>query len=148
MIFKSPPNRILSKGTQRAVAISTAVSPEQGIITSFALLLLSFELSIFVLLLISLIISDLYLVYNSPYKIHSSPSLDTCSFDIPIPFDRVAISSNRSTFHSPVNSGNLRFGTLRFFDSFISNFRKSKQNCSSLAQSKIYQLFFSNYKKS
>ena len=113
MIFKSPPNRMLSNGTHLAVAISTAVSPEQGMITSFALLLLSLEQSMSVLLSTCLMISDLYLVYNSPYRIHGSPSSESCSLDIPIPFDKVAILSNCSSSHSPLNSGNLKWGTLR-----------------------------------
>ena len=119
MTFKSPPNRILSNGTHRAVAISTAVSPEQGMITSFALLLLSFEPSISVLLSTYLMISDLYLVYNSPYRIHGSPSSESCSLGIPIPFDKVAILSNSSSFHSPLNSVNLKWGTSGIYYSLI-----------------------------
>ena len=45
--------------THRAVAISTAVSPEQGMITSLALLLLSLEPLISVLLSTCLMISDM-----------------------------------------------------------------------------------------
>ena len=38
IMFKSPLNAISSRSTQEAVAISICVSPEAGIITSFALL--------------------------------------------------------------------------------------------------------------
>ena len=138
MTFKSPPNRILSNGTHRAVAISTAVSPEQGMITSFALLLLSFEPSISVLLSTCLMISDLYLVYNSPYRIHGSPSSESCSLGIPIPFDKVAILSNSSSFHSPLNSVNLKWGTLRFFEPFI--FSHSAEQATSFCSRSIEDL--------
>lgn len=40
-MFKSPPSRMLLNGTHRAVDMSIAVSPEHGIMTSFALLLTS-----------------------------------------------------------------------------------------------------------
>ena len=59
-------NNTLQYGTQRATAISTAVSPEHGIITSFCLLCFSLFFSMLVLLITSLIISDLYFVYSSP----------------------------------------------------------------------------------
>ena len=61
-MFRSPPKRILFLRTQRAVAISFAVSPELGMMTSLAWLLTNFVLSISVLLMMSKITSDLYFV--------------------------------------------------------------------------------------
>lgn len=62
MMFRSPLKRIFFLRTQRAVAISSAVSPELGIITSLAWLFTNIVLSISVLLMMSKITSDLYFV--------------------------------------------------------------------------------------
>ena len=42
-----------------------------------------------------------------------SPFSDNYSFDIPAPLLKSAISPSCSFFHSSVNSGNLKAGTLR-----------------------------------
>lgn len=56
-MFKSPLNAIPDLVTQATVAISIAVSPDAGMITSFSSLIINSELSIFVYEITSLIIS-------------------------------------------------------------------------------------------
>lgn len=67
-----------------------------------------------VLLITFLITSDLYRVYNSPYNMHGLPVSDRWSLDIPEPLLNSAIKPSLEFSHSPLNSGNLKAGTLEF----------------------------------
>ena len=44
---------------------------------------------------------------------HGKPESESCSLEIPEPLDILAIFINESLSHSPLNSGNLKLGTLR-----------------------------------
>lgn len=72
--------------------MSIGSSPEPGIIRSLFLDKNGFERVVFVLLIISLITSFLYVVYSSPYKMHGNPSLDKSDFDNPFPLKNRHIS--------------------------------------------------------
>ena len=47
------------------------------------------------------------------------PYSDNRSFDIPLPFVISAIFPSLVSFHSSVNSGNLKWGTLRILFSLL-----------------------------
>ncbi|WP_289827335.1 hypothetical protein, partial [uncultured Muribaculum sp.] len=96
--------------THRAVAISSAVSPEDGIMTSFATLLIRLSSGKFVLLITFVIFVAVYVVYSSPYRMHGFPFSFLWSLDIPAPLLNVAIFPNRILLHGSVNPGKRREG--------------------------------------